>query len=242
MRDVHGRDVELALDARDLRAHLHAQLRVEVRERLVHEEDLGLAHDRAPHRHPLPLAAGELPRLAVEMVGEADDLRGLRDPLLRFLLRHFAQLQREPDVLRNRHVRIERVVLEHHRDIARAGRQVVDDTVADPNVALADLLEAGDHAQRRRLAAARRSDEDDELAVLDVEVQVGDRAMAVAVGLAHVVEGDFRHGLSLLFLHGAGGGVHDPPLEDEEQNRDRDRHQHGRRELQRIAVAGSELP
>src|SRR3954453_13750815 len=31
-----------------------------------------------------------------------------------------------------------------------------------------------------------------------------------------------------LFLHGAGGGVHDPPLEDEEQDCDRNRHQHRR--------------
>src|SRR3954466_9943034 len=45
-----------------------------------------------------------------------------------------------------------------------------------------------------------------------------------------------------LFLHGAGGGVHDPPLEDEEQDCDRNRHQHRRGKLQRVAVAGSELP
>ena len=32
----------------------------------------------------------------------------------------------------------------------------------------------------------------DELAVLDVEVEVGDGAVAVAVGLGHVVEGDCR--------------------------------------------------
>ncbi len=87
-----------------------------------------------------------------------------------------AASQREADVLRDRHVRVERVVLEHHRHVAVARLQVVDDTLADPDLALADLLEAGDHAQRRRLAAARRPDEDDELPVVDVEVQVGDRA------------------------------------------------------------------
>ena len=64
----------------DLGAHLNAQLRVQVRERLVHQEDLRLADDRAAHRDALPLAAGELPRLAVEVVEEADDARGLLDP------------------------------------------------------------------------------------------------------------------------------------------------------------------
>jgi len=37
-------------------------------------------------------------------------------------------------------------------------------------VAAADLLEPGDHAQGRALAAARRPDQDDEFLVGDVEV------------------------------------------------------------------------
>ena len=66
-------------------------------------------------------------RLAVEVVAEADDLRRLRDPLAASAFGTLRMLQREPDVLGNRHVRIERVVLEHHRDIALARREVVDD-------------------------------------------------------------------------------------------------------------------
>ena len=102
-----------------------------------------------------------------------------------------------------------------------------------------DLLEPREHAQRGGLAAAGRADEDHELAVVHVEVEVGDGKEAVAVGLGHVVEGDSGHGL---LLHGTGGRVHDPPLEDEEQDRDRDRHQHRRRELQWVTVPGAELP
>ena len=60
---------------------------------------------------------------------------------------------------------------------------VVDDALADPEDALGDLLEAGDHAQRRRLAAAGRADEDHELAVLDLEVEVVHGARAVRVDL-----------------------------------------------------------
>jgi hypothetical protein len=60
--------------ARELGAHAHAQLRVEVRERLVHEERLRLAHDRAAHRDALALAAGERGRLAVEQLVEAEQL------------------------------------------------------------------------------------------------------------------------------------------------------------------------
>jgi hypothetical protein len=46
----------------DLGAHLHAQLGVEVGQRLVEQEDLGVAHDGAAHRHALALAARELAR------------------------------------------------------------------------------------------------------------------------------------------------------------------------------------
>ncbi len=55
--DVDGGDVDAALDAKDLSAHLDAELRVEIRERLIHQEDRGLAHDRPSHRDALALAA-----------------------------------------------------------------------------------------------------------------------------------------------------------------------------------------
>ena len=48
-----------------LGAHLHAQLGVEVGQRLVEQEHRRLAHDGAAHRHALALAAGELARLAL---------------------------------------------------------------------------------------------------------------------------------------------------------------------------------
>ena len=57
VRDVDRRHAERALEPADLRAHLDAELRVEVRERLVHQEGLRLADDRAAHRDALPLAA-----------------------------------------------------------------------------------------------------------------------------------------------------------------------------------------
>ena len=53
-----------------------------------------------------------------------------------------------------------------------AGGSVVDLAAADGDVAGGDLLQPGDQAQQRRLAAARGTDEDDELAVLHLEVDV----------------------------------------------------------------------
>jgi hypothetical protein len=57
---VDGRHAEAGVELRERSAHPDAELRVEVRERLVHQERARLAHDRASHRDPLPLAAGQL--------------------------------------------------------------------------------------------------------------------------------------------------------------------------------------
>ena len=185
--------VEALLQARDRGAHLDAQLGVEVGERLVHEEGLRLAHDRAAHGHALALAAGEVGRLAVEMRLEVEGLRGLGHAPVDLLGLLLAQLQREAHVVAHAHVRVQGVVLEDHRDVAILGGQVVDDLPADLQVALRDVLEPGDHAQRGRLPAPRGPDEDEQLPVGDLKVQVLDGFEAVRIALDDVVELDLGH-------------------------------------------------
>ena len=92
----------------------------------------------------------------------------LVDPLADLVLRDAGDLQCEAHVVPDRHVRVERVVLEHHRDVAVLGRQLGDVAVADVDRAGGDVLEPGEHAQRGRLAAAGGTDQDEELPVLDL--------------------------------------------------------------------------
>ena len=80
-----------------------------------------------------------------------------------------AHLEPVAEVLADGHVRVERVALEDHRDVAVARRQVGDVAAADRDRPRGHLLEPGDHAQERRLAAARGPDEHHELAVCDLE-------------------------------------------------------------------------
>ncbi len=108
-------------------------------------------------------------------------------------LRHLLDAQAEGDVLVDGEVRIERVALEHHGDVAVARGHVVDDAVADHDAALADVLETREHAQRGRLPAARRADEHHELAVLDVEAHAVDGARAIRVDLRNAVERHTGH-------------------------------------------------
>ena len=171
MRDVHRGHAELALQPGDLGSHLRAQLRVEVGERLVHQERLRLADDRPSHRHALPLPARERPRLALQQPVQTEQRRRPLHALAHLRSREPACPQREGEVVEDAHVRVEGVVLEDHRHVALARVERVDDPVADPDLAFADLLEAGGHPQRRRLAAAGGADEDHQLAVGDLEVE-----------------------------------------------------------------------
>ena len=176
----------VALELRDLGAHLDPQLRVEVRQRLVHQERGGLADDRASHRHPLALPTGERARLAVEERLEVEDPRRLLHALVDLRLLLPAEAHAEGDVVVDGQVRIERVALEDHRDVAVARRDLVHDPVADADLALGDLLEAGHHPERGRLPAARRADENHELAVLCIQREVGDGPRPVGEDLRYV--------------------------------------------------------
>ena len=69
-------------------------------------------------------------------------------------------------------MRVEGVVLEHHRHVAVLGILAGDVGLADADRTLVDLLETGEHPQRGGLAAPRGTHEDEELAVVDLEVEV----------------------------------------------------------------------
>src|SRR5207248_2708405 len=93
-----------------------------------------------------------------------------------------------------REVRVERVVLKHHRDVTVLGRYVGDVALADPDAAGVDLLEAREHAERGRLTRPGRTDEHHELTVLDVEVERVDRgSVSAGVDARRLFESHVSH-------------------------------------------------
>ena len=91
-------------------------------------------------------------------------------------------------------MRIERVILEHHGDVALGRLDLVDDAPADVDVAAGDGLEPRHHPQQRGLAAAGGADQHAELAVADLEVDPLDGLDAPGIGLVHVAQRDVSHG------------------------------------------------
>ena len=90
-------------------------------------------------------------------------------------------------------MRVQGIVLEDHRDIAILRRHVVDHPVADLDDAFGDLLKPSHHSQEGGLAAAGRTDEHHELAVVHIYRYVGYRPCLAAVYLAHRIKGDSCH-------------------------------------------------
>jgi hypothetical protein len=66
VRDVDDRRGSALVQALQLDPHLAAQLGIEIGQRLVEQEHLGLLHQRPSDRDALTLTAGELRRLAIE--------------------------------------------------------------------------------------------------------------------------------------------------------------------------------
>ena len=94
-------------------------------------------------------------------------------------------------------MRVERIVLEDHGDVAVFRRHVVDDAAVNGDRAAADLLQPGDHAQRGGFTATRRSDQHDELAVLNFQIDVFHGLHAAGKNLGHVFQNNFGHGYTL---------------------------------------------
>jgi len=94
----------------------------------------------------------------------------------------FTQLEAELDVLQRGQVREQAVRLEDHPHVATVGRQGGDVLAADEHLPAVGVLEAGQHAQRGRLAAAGRPEQRDELARLDAKVQSAHRRDGAPAG------------------------------------------------------------
>ena len=187
---VHEGGVDPLPQLDDLRTHLVAQLGVQVGQGLIHQQHLGLPDNGSPDGHTLPLAAGQRLGLPVQILGDAQDLRRLVHPLLDLLLGHFLQLQGEFHVLPHRHVGIQCVALEHHRDVPVFGLHVVDQLAVDVQLSLADLLQARHHPQGGGLAAAGGAHQHDELLVRDLQVEVAHCGDRVVIDLVDVLQTD----------------------------------------------------
>ncbi|MNI53487.1 hypothetical protein D3C73_1083220 [compost metagenome] len=85
-------------------------------------------------------------------------------------------------------MRKQRVVLEDEADIALVWWLVGNVVAVDGDLAFGDIQKAGDHAQRRGLAAAGRAEQAEQLALRHVDVEIVDGHVVDAVALGYALE------------------------------------------------------
>ena len=112
-----------------------------------------------------------------------------RRPLTRGYARH---LQRKRDVAFDGHVREERVVLEYRAHGTRFRRLASEVLPVEQDATTIGQIEPGNHSQQRRLAAAGRPEQREELARLDGERHVVDGG-EIAEAPCHVFDFEQRH-------------------------------------------------
>ena len=142
-------------------------------------------------------------------MGDVEDSGSLFNTLFDFFLGGLPQLQAERHVLKNGHVRIQSVVLEHHGDIAVLRGNIIYQTVADVQLAFGNLFQAGDHTQRGRFTAAGRTNQNDEFLIRDFQSKVGYSRNSAGISFVDVFQGKTCHKVYL--LHFAVSGMQ-PPL------------------------------
>ena len=154
---------------------------VERGERLVEQQHPRPRHQRAGNGDALRLPARELAWPDVRLVGKADALELVRDALVALRLRPVGEP--EADIGGDGEPRQQARLLKHDADLL-VRRQ--DGVAIERDLALRRIVEAGDEAQQRGLAAARAADHRDDFTGRDVERDAVERARGVVVGLSDV--------------------------------------------------------
>ena len=183
VRDEHAGHVQLVVEPAQPAAQVLAHLRVERAERLVEQQHPRLDRERAGERHALALAARELVGIAGGEAAELHEVEQLAHPVADLAFRRPRRPRPHPqpegDVLEDRHVAEQRVVLEDEADVpalrAAAWSRPRRRGSTAPCVG---HLEAGDDAQQRRLAGAGRAEQRDQLAGRHGEVDAVEHADA----------------------------------------------------------------
>src|SRR5579875_2605416 len=195
VRDEQHRLAIALPERKELRRQTHARLLVERAERLVHEEHLRIDGKRASDRAALFHAAGKLMRIGVGETRKVHELELLVDAPVPLAPVDLQTVECKSDVAPQRHPRKERILLKDAGARQCAGPIAVG---VDGDAAGGGRLEPRGDSQERRLSAAARSDDRDELTIRDVEVDAVDGERAGREGFSQAARADpWRfHGLA----------------------------------------------
>ena len=170
MGDHDDRDAERTVDVPYEIQNGLGRVRVERRGRLVAEQHARLGRNGSRDCDALLLSAGELCRIGLLAVREADQIQKFSGPCLRLHPFHAAELQRKTDIPQHVSLLQEVELLENHAHRAAHFAPVPlfhlrQAHTVKKHIARGGALQIVDTADQRRLACARESDDAVNLAV-----------------------------------------------------------------------------
>ncbi len=219
MGDQQNREAQLAVEPREQVEDLVRRVGVERARGLVRQQHRRLGGERPGDRQALALPARELPGVGLRLVREAHEVEQFERPFAPGGARRPPEPQRQGHIGRRVAVRQEVEVLEDHRGLGPRGSQLTSAQLGQLDAVDLDRARVGpgeevDGAQERRLAGAGASEDAEDLAGGDVEVDRVQRDQ-IAEALGHTGQTDagswfHREGRSLslwgIAASGRGGG------------------------------------
>ena len=179
VRHEHTRKMDLRVEPTEPAAQILPDLCIERPEGFIEQQHLRLDRQRPGECHALPLAAGQLRRIAIAQVIELHERQQFLDAGANLgvgrPLRARAYAQTEGDVFLDGHVAEERVMLEDEADAAIprvTPRGIVTVEQHRPGIR---SLEPGNDAQQRRLARTGRAQQRQQLTLIDGEADAIER-------------------------------------------------------------------
>ena len=189
MGDVDEGDAEFLVHLLELDLHVLAHLQVQGGQRFVQEEDFRLVDDGPGDGDTLLLAAGEGLHVAVLIIGHGHELEHAADALVDLVGRYFLELQAEGDVVIDVQVREQGVTLENGVKWTLVRRNAGEFFPIHHDGSFIRLQESGDHAEQGGFATAGRSQQGQEFAAADIEVNIFEH-LFFAEGLGKVLDID----------------------------------------------------
>ena len=186
--DIDEGDAELSLQALELNLHLLAQLEVQRTQRLIQQQHARVVDQRPCYGDALLLPARQRIRLALFVTIHLHQMQHLCHSLLDFRLGDLSDRRPIGHVVKDSHVREQRIVLEDGIDIALVRFLVLDALPLYGDRAGAGVLEARDHAKRCRFSTPRGTKQRQEFTLQNLQIQILNH-MVFPVPLVHMLQG-----------------------------------------------------
>ena len=197
MGDIDDCRARTLVERRKLIFHRGTQMHVEIGERFIKQYQRRCCHQTTRKRHPLSLTAGQISRATITEPLQIDQRQRLPHTAFPLGFSHLGHPQTIADIFSHRHMRPKRIILEHNADLTllwwHTAVNMRNTRIANMDFAAINLFKAGNHPQKRGLAAAGRSEDSNEFTILHIQRNLRQGLKSVE-SLGNLINFQSRHG------------------------------------------------